>query len=442
MPSNDPLLALLNDGPLPARTLCEQLGISQPTLSRRVAALGDGLLRFGKARQSSYARRRQVAGQFGFTLHRVDANGRLVQWGTLYPVWRDGCVVIEADGNSSHHDGLPWWLQDMRPQGFLGRAFAHSHAAALNLPADLNAWGDSAVLLALAQAGEDSVGNLLLGDTAASRLLARPEPHAIPTDARITTFAELSRLALAGEAVGSSAGGEQPKFTATISTEHGPQAVLVKFSAPDINAASQRWASLLVAEHLALQTLAAADLPASQSELLQSERQTFLQLQRFDRIGLYGRRGVVSLAALDHGFIGRAGDNWPQLTGSLAAQRIITPESDAIAQRLHAFGVLIGNSDMHHGNLSFLHDGNLPLTIAPAYDMLPMHYAPRASGHLPEALPELALATPPNLDVWAEVLPHAQNYWRQVGADTRIDDGFRTIAGQWQARLAQLATRL
>ena len=43
-------------------------------------------------------------------------------------------------------DGLfpdwPWFLDDQRPQGFLGRAFARRGGAALGAPEDLRLWRD------------------------------------------------------------------------------------------------------------------------------------------------------------------------------------------------------------------------------------------------------------------------------------------------------------
>jgi len=44
---------------------------------------------------------------------------------------------------------------------------------------------------------------------------------------------------------------------------------------------------------------------------------------------------------------------------------------------LDAFGALIANTDRHHGNVSLLPDQH-HWQLAPAYDMLPMYYAPVA----------------------------------------------------------------
>jgi serine/threonine protein kinase HipA of HipAB toxin-antitoxin module len=47
---------------------------------------------------------------------------------------------------------------------------------------------------------------------------------------------------------------------------------------------------------------------------------------------------------------------------------------------LYWFGRLIGNSDMHPGNLGFHLVDARPLELAPAHDMLPMFLAPSRTG--------------------------------------------------------------
>ena len=60
-----------------------------------------------------------------------------------------GVRVDEADGVSAQHGGLPWFLDDMRPQGFMGRTFAHAHPE-LHLGNDPRPWNDYDVLRAIA----------------------------------------------------------------------------------------------------------------------------------------------------------------------------------------------------------------------------------------------------------------------------------------------------
>ena len=57
------------------------------------------------------------------TVYRVTAQGALETLGTLVPVCPQGFVMIEVGGARLHSDGLPWWIFDMRPQGYLGRAY-------------------------------------------------------------------------------------------------------------------------------------------------------------------------------------------------------------------------------------------------------------------------------------------------------------------------------
>lgn len=60
-------------------------------------------------------------------------------------------------------------------------------------------------------------------------------------DQKLTRYEQLASDALAGEIVGSSAGGEQPKFTCYAQTPSGNKHVLVKFTVPQQTAVSQRW---------------------------------------------------------------------------------------------------------------------------------------------------------------------------------------------------------
>jgi hypothetical protein len=444
MAASDTLIQLLREGPQPARTLYERLGVSQPTLSRMVSQLGESILRFGKARQTQYALRRKIGSHEKFPLFRVNATGNLEQWGMLHPVMPEA-YLVETFANDvveprlDFHQGLPWYLQDMQPQGFSGRAFARFHGPMLGLPADPTRWSDDQALLALANTGHDCPGNLLVGEEAASIFqtgvffaAAERALPPVPADQRLQKYPEFARLALAGEVVGSSAGGEQPKFNIEIVHDSQPIHVMVKFSAPQDNAATRRWRSLLICEHLAFQVLGEV-LPISHSQLLGVETggQLFMEVARFDRIGDRGRRGVVSLKALDDEFAGLATD-WPRIVAALVHAGHLNESVYLQVQKLYAFGVLIGNSDMHPGNLSFLVDDvskSVPeFALAPVYDMLPMSLAPRPSGQIPDALPMPKIGINPPLDVWREMLPMACNYWLQVAAHAGVADDVRQMA--------------
>lgn len=437
----DSIRRVLAAGPATAIALANRLGLSQPTVSRAVAALGGDAVRIGAARSIQYALRDALRGLADMPVYRVDTQGQVRPLGLLRPVRPEGFVfqeVASADDTrarpATHSGGLPWWLQDMRPQGFLGRAYAARHAAALGLPASLNEWGDTQMLQALLRHGHDAVGNLLLGEAARDAFVHAPPPACLPAAERAAAYVRLSDEASRGELPGSSAGGEQPKFMAYADGEDGaPRHVLVKFSVPGDHAVARRWRDLLLAEHHALQTLVAAGVAAASSVVIDHDAQRFLEVERFDRVGALGRRALFSLAALEAEFIGDAGAPWPVLTRRLADAGYVTRAAADTAGLLYAFGTLTGNTDMHHGNLSFLSDAGPPCDLAPAYDMLPMALAPRSGGALPTTLPPpLLRASVPNA-TWRKALALALDWRARLVADAR----FTAEWGPCQHALAQ-----
>lgn len=430
-PRAEALRLALAKGPASAQQLLEILGVSQPTVSRALAALGQEVLRIGAGPSIHYALRDSGWGLSDIPVYRVTAEGKLRKLGTLVPVRPAGFVMQQEDGKSLHSHGLPWWLCDARPQGFLGRVFAEHHAASLGLPSRLNEWSDSHALRALLAHGHDAMGNLLLGDTAYERFLSSPAPQTVQPE----QYAELAEAAERGELPGSSAGGEQPKFTAFNGRHH----VLVKFTAAPDNPVTRRWRDLLAAEQLAAQVLLEAGIPAAQSRLLDIAERRFLAIERFDRVGSHGRRALHSLAALEAEFIGDASAAWPSLTARLATQGLITPEAANITALLHAFGSLIGNSDMHNGNLSFMSEHGRPYRLAPAYDMLPMAFAPRSGGLLPTSLPPLHLRADIAPDIWRQAQPLAERFVQRLAEDARLSKDWQPCTAALQQHLSTAA---
>ncbi len=138
-------------GVLSSAGLQEQLGVSQPTVSRALAPLiqSGQVQKVGAARSQQYVLPRTVPGVGREVLAmRVDTRGRPSPFARLVPLEGGAFWVDEADGVSARHGGLPWFLDDMRPQGFMGRTFAHAHPE-LQLGSDPRNWNDDDVLRAL-----------------------------------------------------------------------------------------------------------------------------------------------------------------------------------------------------------------------------------------------------------------------------------------------------
>ena len=444
--STDQIRLILAAGPRGAAAIAKKAGLSQPTLSRAIAAMGSDVVRIRTARSIQYALRDNTRGLGDMPVYRVGTDGRIQHLGVLTPVRDDGFVMQQADGTTLHSAGIPWWLLDMRPQGFMGRAYASRHAQSLGLPASISEWSDTHALRALLAHGHDAVGSLLIGNIARDRFIHAPDPTPIAHAEKAQTYVRLANEAAGTADTWSSAAGEQPKFAAFAETAHGARHLIVKFTVPDDNPVSQRWRDLLLAEHHALQTLNAGGVPAAQSAVGDENGQRFLEVARFDRVGDRGRCGLFSLAALDAEFTGKAPAPWPVQTAALLAGKHITVAAHQGAALLYAFGTLIGNTDMHPGNLSFISTQGNPyandLELAPAYDMLPMGFQPRASGALTDTLQSASLHASVAPVVWVRALDLAQTYLQNLRTETRFSAAFAPCLQSLEAHIADAAAKV
>jgi DNA-binding transcriptional ArsR family regulator len=438
----DRIALMLAAGPASAGELGARLGVSQPTLSRALNDMSGQLVRIRKGRSFSYALRDGGRGFSDIAVYRVDPQGLVSQLGTLIPVRDAGYVMRETDGSTLHSEGLPWWILDMRPQGFMGRAYAGRHAVHLGLPSSLQEWSDSHAVRALLAHGHDVTGNLLLGDLARERFLETSAYVPVASEDRPKMYAQLSQASIGDDQTWSSAGGEQPKFTAYAETRFGLRHVIVKFSVLDDNPVSQRWRDLLLSEHHALEALLSAGVAASRTSVIDSAGQRFLEVERFDRVGERGRQGLVSQSALDNEFAGLATQVWPEVTRVLRTEGVITEEAHAGAGLLYAYGCLIGNTDMHHGNLAFLNTTGRPYEIAPAFDMLPMTFKPGSGGQIPNTVKPVPLHSAVSPSAWRRALGIAQNFLQRLRGDTSLSAEFMPCVTALEDHLQVMARKI
>nr|BCG50879.1 hypothetical protein [Enterobacter cloacae] len=249
---------------------------------------------------------------------------------------------------------------------------------------------------------------------------------------RAMDYPSLALAVSSGEVPGSSAGGEQPKFCTY--TERGH--VIVKFTAADDNPISERWRDLLLAEHLALSVLGV------ETEAFDFAGQRFLEIPRFDRIGQLGRKGLFSLRALEAEFVGRAREAWPVLVNELVKQGCVHPDAATGTARLWAFGMLIGNTDMHHGNLSFISAHGRPYHLAPAYDILPMGFAPKSGGEIVNTLRPATLLDAIGGETWREALELAERFYALARDCDRFSASFAPCLTALRAHLDEARSRI
>lgn len=161
-----------------------------------------------------------------------------------------------------------------------------------------------------------------------------------------------------------------------------------------------------------------------ETEVYDFGSQRFIEIPRFDRVGQLGRIGVFSLRALDAEFVGNTRAPWPVLVNSLVTEGHVHPDAAVGTARLWAFGMLIGNTDMHHGNLSFISSHGRPYHLAPAYDILPMGFAPRTGGAIVNKLRPASLPEVISRDIWQEALGLAENFFVIASSCERFSANF------------------
>lgn len=332
--------------------------------------------------------------------------------------------------------GLPYFLQDQRPGGFIGRAVPQRYPQ-LNLPQRTIDWSDAHYLRYLTQRGADTVSDLILGDAALDEYLgSRRRRATVPAERRAELYPQLAEQAMIGGLPGSSVHGEHPKFAILLEDGASSRHVIVKFSPTIDTPIGQRWSDLLVTEHLAHQVLANAGIAAARSQIHQHHGRTFLEVDRFDRAGVDGRVGVSSLLSIDGHLYGTL-DNWIAAAGRLHRDRRINGRDMEAIRLVATFGSLIANTDRHFGNLAFYDRYDGRFTLAPIYDMLPMLFAPE-HGQIVRREFSPPDPTSETFRAYAQARALAEEFWRLSARDERISEDFRNICRECGEALRQL----
>ncbi|WP_310459883.1 HipA domain-containing protein [Sphaerotilus sp.] len=441
MSTADLLAHLQRLGPLTSPELQSLLGKSQPTISRLLRDLGPQVVTLGAGRTTRYAVPQPILGLSPRqSLYWIDATSTAQSWGEL-TLLHGGRVHVTAPGLdvlTAPGEPWPWFLAPLRAQGFLGRLLG-KQLAGLGFDSNPERWTTEQALFAATHL-PDAPGAIVLGDALAQPVQPVTVDTADPT-ARAATYDTLAADVAATLPAGSSAGGEQAKFL--YRRADGQGAELVKFSPPHGTPFGDRWSDLLHAEALALQLLGDHGVPVAHTEVIRTPRRTCLVSQRFDRLppatpgAPLGRLHVVALDAMHQAFVAGPRQHWAATLAELARQRRVPPEVPVQAEHLLHFGRLIGNTDMHFGNLSLcvtredVAAGRC--TLAPLYDMLPMRWRPdvvRGDLDLLPFEPDAAALGCAPARAWA------QQFWAAMAEHPGVSRAWRALAVTMQSRIA------
>jgi hypothetical protein len=197
---------------------------------------------------------------------------------------------------------------------------------------------------------------------------------------------------------------------------------------------------LLIAEHSAHRLLAEIGVAACASSIFDFDNCVFLECERFDRVAPAGRRGVSTLFALDCARYGQL-DSWTACAARLAHDGLVSQADAAAITFLDAFGALTANTDRHFGNISLFDRYEGSLELAPAYDMLPMLFAPQ-DGRITQR--DFVPSTPQAawMPVWPKAYEAAQVYWQRLVDDARLSPSFRDECARCLDSLTQLPSAL
>ena len=416
--------------------LQQWLGKSQPTVSRLLAEVStQGVVALRQGRGARYGLCRPLLGSISGEqpIWRRDEYGRTERWGTLR--WLAAGTVHAVGPRGAEwlvKDGLPWFLAPLRLEGFLGKLQARSTHLQLRLGDDPRRWSVEEQLYAAVAQVRDAPGALTLGDPEAA-----PAPGPVPHDdaQRVLVYDQIAADVAVHLSAGSSAAGDQPKFLVCRSPPPDAtdawQWLIVKFTPPRDTPFGARWHDLLHAEALALRTLGEAGEPVTASGVISSGRRSYFEAERFDRLGRRGQRHAVPLWAVHDAFVRGAKQHWVATCEALGTQRRLGAQDVQRVQRWRCFGQLIGNNDMHFGNLSLWADdlAAAKFELAPCYDMLPMAYRPepmRDDFGLTPLNPQRA----PTVDsaTWAQAAEWATIYWERVSTHAQCSSEFRSVA--------------
>lgn len=407
-----------------------QAGIekSQATVSRLISEMPDQVLTLGRARSTIYGLPKSILGQPAQQpIWLTTESGQVRRVGTLSFLSKETIHVESEFGSYLCEGRLPWPLTPLRAQGFIGRMLAKRLEPA-GVGGNPDVWPIESVLYGALQLS-DAPGALTLGEPQLRR------NHAAHAELSGDLRDDMEAIALdlmRALPPGSSAGGKQPKFLAIRKVDG--QHLLVKFAPPRGTPFGDRWHDLLCCEDVAGKVLSQFGIPSAASSIVESQRRTFLVSERFDRIGRGGRRHVISVGDAHGAFVPGSYSSWTKTTEALARHRSLDSRAAEAVAILQHFGRLIGNSDMHSGNLGLFVDlqEKPKFSLAPVYDMLPMRWRPDAMrGGAPDYdafdLDDVALSS--------AAAPIALAFWEQVAAHELVTKRMRALADQMANRL-------
>jgi HipA-like C-terminal domain len=436
---DNPLSILLaREGPLTAPEAAVRLDVTPMTINNRAKAAGSRMLILGRGKNTRYALpNAALTGQSQWPLYWVNQDGDVREF-AIASYAQPNVLHVYGSGINSQTDGeVPWFLLPLTLRGYLGRAArTRLGAVAQNWDTHPEQWPFQQQIFSAQSGALEHAGAILWGDESVSAWQASTQqaPYQDNVAALVKTYDELASTTSVGRFPGSSADGEQPKFsTRVVDIDGEVREVLVKFSPQHNTPFGDRWHDLLFAEAIASNVLRDFQFDVPNTRILSSATRTYLESARIDRVGSKGRRHLLPLKAAHSAFTHGSERHWADTVAKLVAQKRIAHDALTTTQTLFAFGKLIGNTDMHFGNLGMIVESPELIAkgrfvLAPCYDMLPMRFKPEAHNDFGYTNfdTELSATLPHSVGSVAKTM--ANEFWRRVSNEAQVSANWREFA--------------
>src|ERR1700730_10833390 len=206
--TTESVIQLLRSGPKASPDLVQALGGSASTVLRNLRSLERErrIVRMGKTRGARYALRRAIA-TIGsdWPIYRVDETGAAHTLGTLQAIESNTYYVTAGPARiQGLFDGIPYFLQDAWPGGFLGCVVPNAYPD-LALPTRVVDWTDEHFLVYLTRWAADTTGALIVGSESMDRHLSGAQQTPVVSEnARATEYPRFAVQAMNGTPPGSS----------------------------------------------------------------------------------------------------------------------------------------------------------------------------------------------------------------------------------------------
>jgi hypothetical protein len=122
----------------------------------------------------------------------------------------------------------------------------------------------------------------------------------------------------------------------------------------------------------------------------------------------------------------------------MADAGMLSPDDARNLQLFDAFAQLIANTDRHHYNIALFPqlggEGERTAAsarryaLAPAFDQVPMLYAPTGGGQLPERAFSRAAPAGDTWNVWEDAVVLGTEFWKRAANDARVGERMRAVA--------------